>query len=66
MSGGYSPDDPNAAFMEAYQADPLLTISSGTWRIDVATYSTIGTGCTGVQLDLEIGMIVTVTDEAAT
>lgn len=61
-SGGYSPDDPNAAFMEAYNADPLLTLPSGTWRIDVATYANIGPGCTGVQLELALELIVTVTD----
>ncbi len=61
-SGGYSPDDPNAAFMEAYNADPLLTLPSGIWRIDVATYAKIGPGCTGDQLDLDIGLVVTVTD----
>jgi hypothetical protein len=61
-SGGYSPDDPNADFMEVYNSDPLLTLPSGTWRIDVATYANIGPGCTGVQLDLDIGLVVTVTD----
>jgi len=61
-SGGYSPGDPNAAFMDAYYSDPLLTLPSGTWRIDVATYANIGPGCTGVQLDLAVELIVTVTD----
>jgi len=61
-SGGYSPDDPNAAFMEAYNADPLLTLPPGTWRIDVATYANLGPGCSGEQLDLALELIVTVTD----
>lgn len=61
-SGGYSPGDPNADFMEAYHSDPLLTLPPGTWRIDVATYANIGPGCTGVQLELAVELIVTVAD----
>jgi hypothetical protein len=61
-SGGYSPGDSNAEFMEMYYSDPLLTLPAGTWRIDVATYANIGPGCTGVQLDLDIGLVVTVTE----
>jgi len=61
-SGGYSPEDPNAAFMDVYLADPQLTLPAGTWRIDVAAYGTIGPGCTGAQLDLEIALVVTVSD----
>ncbi|MGZ8563458.1 MAG: hypothetical protein ACXWWU_07545 [Candidatus Limnocylindria bacterium] len=61
-SGGFSPDDPNAAFLRTYFADPELTLPSGTWRIDVSTAATIGGGCTGPQLDLALALLVTVTE----
>jgi hypothetical protein len=61
-SGGWSEDDPNAAFLRTYFADPQLTLPSGTWRIDVSMLGTIGEGCTGPQLDLELSVLVTVTE----
>ena len=61
-SGGFSPGDENAEFMEIYNATPELTLPPGTWRIDVTTSGNIGPGCTGQLLDLALELIVTVTD----
>lgn len=61
-SGGWSEDDPNAAFLRTYFADPELTLPAGTWRIDVSTAATIGQGCVGEPLDLETALLVTVTE----
>lgn len=58
-SGGYSSDDPNAAFMEAYFADPELTLPPGTWRIDVSAFGNLGHECGGDALiDLAIELVV--------
>lgn len=32
-SGGFSADDPNAAFYRAYFADPVLRLPAGSWRV---------------------------------
>lgn len=61
-SGGYSPDDPNANFLDIYHADPELTLPAGTWRIDVTTAGVLGNGCDGPPLDLAVSVVVTVTD----
>jgi len=61
-SGGFSPDDPDAAFLRTYFAEPELTLPTGTWRIDVTTAATIGEGCVGEPLDLAISLLVTVTE----
>lgn len=61
-SGGYSRGDPNAEFMEAYQQAPELTLPAGTWRIDVATSGSLGEGCTGPRLDLQVSLTVVVTE----
>ena len=61
-SGGFSPGDANAEFMEFYNSTPELTLPPGTWRIDVTTSGNVGPGCTGELLDLALGLIVTVTD----
>jgi hypothetical protein len=61
-SGGYSRDDPNADFMEAYQQAPELTLPAGTWRIDVATFASLGEGCTGPLLRLEVSLTIVVTE----
>ena len=61
-SGGWSPDDPNADFLETYFADPELRLPAGTWRIDVATNGTLGEGCTGPSLDLATSLVITVTE----
>ena len=61
-SGGFSPDDPNADFMESYFAAPDLVLPSGTWRIDVTTLGNLGGECGGDQLiDLAVALVVFVT-----
>ena len=32
-SGGYSADDPNAAFYRTYFADPVLRLPAGHWKL---------------------------------
>ena len=61
-SGAWSPDDPNAEFMELYNSDPALTLPPGTWRIDVAAVGIIGEGCAGETLDLAASIEVDVTE----
>lgn len=61
-AGGFSPDDPNAAFLRTYFSDPELTLPSGAWHIDVSTSATLGDGCVGPQLDLALTLLVTVTE----
>ncbi len=43
-SGGYSPGDPNAHFIEAYLHDPQLRLPSGTW--DLQAHALFNTGDT--------------------
>lgn len=63
-SGGFSPDDPDADFMEAYFADPELTLPPGTWRIDVTALGNIGRECGGDELiDLAVELVVFVAQE---
>ena len=61
-SGGWSEDDEHADFLRTYFSDPELSLPPGTWRIDVATHGTRGEGCRGPQLELEMSLIVTVTE----
>jgi hypothetical protein len=61
-SGGFSPDDPNADFMQAYFAEPELTLPPGTWRIDVSALGNLGHECGGAALiDLAVELVVFVT-----
>jgi hypothetical protein len=61
-SGGWSPDDPNAAFMETYHSQPELTLPPGTWRIDISTSGNVGDMCDGEPLSHELSLLVTVTE----
>jgi hypothetical protein len=61
-SGGWSEDDPNAAFLRTYFSQPELTLPSGTWRVDVTVLANIGQGCTGPPVDLALALVVTVTE----
>jgi hypothetical protein len=61
-SGGHSPGDPNAEFMEFYNSSPELTLPAGAWRIDVMTIGNLGEGCDGELLGHEVSVVVTVTD----
>ena len=61
-SRAYCSGDPNAEFMQAYQQASELTLPAGTWRIDVATAGSLGEGCTGPRLDLQVSLTVVVTE----
>ncbi len=61
-SGGSSEDAPNADFLNTYFSEPELTLPPGTWRIDITTGGTLGEGCTGGQLGLELALLVMVTE----
>jgi hypothetical protein len=50
------------AFLRTYFSEPELSLPSGTWRIDVTVHGNIGDGCTGPAVDLELALIVTVTE----
>jgi hypothetical protein len=49
----------NEELMEAYYADPDLTLPAGTWQIDVFTSASFD-DCGGEQLDLSLSLIVNV------
>lgn len=61
-SGAFTDDDADARFRRSYFADPELRLPSGTWRIDVSTAGVIGDECRGEPFDLELSLIVTVTE----
>lgn len=61
-SNGYSADDPDVDFKRAYQQSPELRLPAGTWRIDVATSGSLGEGCSGPLLDLQVSLTVVVTE----
>lgn len=61
-SGGWSEDDPNAAFMEIYNSQPELTLPPGTWRIDITTSGNLDDTCDGEPLSHELALLVTVTE----
>jgi hypothetical protein len=46
-SGGFSDDDPNAAWYRAFFADPLLRLSAGSWRLSATADGYLGRGCEG-------------------
>lgn len=61
-SGGWGENDPNAAFMELFFADPQLHLPAGTWRIDAVAEFSIGSDCTAHPTSLRASVEVTVTD----
>jgi hypothetical protein len=46
--GGWSNDDPYAAFYDSYYHDPQLRLSAGTWRISAKSGFSIGGSDCGV------------------
>jgi hypothetical protein len=58
-SGGYSEDDPDAAFLKDYFADPQLRLPPGSWRVYAIAQFTLG-GCGGElhELRAEITIVV--------
>lgn len=61
-SGAFTDADPDADFRRSYLSDPDLRLPPGTWRIDVTTAGVLGEQCRGEPLDLELALVVTVTD----
>jgi hypothetical protein len=41
-SGGWSGEDPHAAFYKAFFADPVLRLPRGTWRVVANAWFTVG------------------------
>jgi hypothetical protein len=44
-SGGWSADDPNAAWYSTFFKDPVLRLPAGTWRLTARLDATIGDTC---------------------
>lgn len=61
-SGAFTDEDRDADFRRSYFADPELRLPAGVWRVDVTTAGVIGDQCRGESLDLEISLLVTVTE----
>jgi hypothetical protein len=51
-SGGFSDDDPNAAWYRAFFADPLLRLPPGSWRLSATADGYLGNGCDGPRYHL--------------
>ncbi len=52
-SGGYSGDDPNAAFYQAWYADPVLRLPAGRWQLRVTAIGFLAPCAAGApELDL--------------
>jgi hypothetical protein len=60
-AGGYSPDDPADAFIEAFLNDPIYRLPAGTWEIQAWT-SFLGQGCTPPETRLSTSVRISVTD----
>jgi hypothetical protein len=57
---GWSEDDPNAAFYEAFAMAPDVRLPPGAWRI-TARATFLGAGCTMPERDLRASTVVVVT-----
>ena len=51
-SGGYTFDDPDADFWEAFLADPLLRLPPGQYRLSALVGLHAGEGCDGPLMEL--------------
>jgi hypothetical protein len=59
-SGGYSADDPDAAFWEAFFADPELHLGAGEWQISAGATFDDGDDCTADPIHLDVAIVLTV------
>lgn len=59
-SGGFSVDEPDGPFWQAYFADPLLHLPAGTWRISASTGLMTGKDCSPPTHDLTAGVTIQV------
>jgi hypothetical protein len=58
-SGGWSPEEPDAAFYEAYLDDPEFRLPSGVWQVSAIAPLSIG-DCTGQDVSLKATVTLTV------
>jgi hypothetical protein len=61
-AGGYSPDDPNAAFWEEYFAETDLYLPAGDWEIRAEATFDAGDTCTAVPTQMTASITLTVED----
>lgn len=59
-SGGYSPSDPNAEFIQAYLNDPQLRLPSGTWELEAHASFNTGDTCSADPISLSATVRITV------
>lgn len=60
-SGGFSADDPDAAFYRAFLADPLVRLPAGDWQITAVASFVHGRECSGRSYLLTATVLVHVT-----
>jgi hypothetical protein len=60
-SGGYSADDPDQDFAEAFLNDPVYRLPAGTWELE-AFSEFLADGCTQPQMRLSAKIEIVVTD----
>ena len=61
-SGGYSADEPDAAFWEAFFADPELHLPPGQWRVTAEALFDDGPDCTANPVQLSASIVLTITE----
>jgi hypothetical protein len=61
-SGGYSPEDPDAAFWEAFFAEPDLYLPAGEWEFIAAATFDDGGDCTASPTYMTVAITLTVAD----
>ena len=57
-SGGFSADQPDGPFWQAYFADPVLHLPAGTWRITAVTGLMTGKDCSPPNHNLTAGVTI--------
>jgi hypothetical protein len=58
-SGGYSADDPEAAFAQAFlDGNPVVSLPAGDWRITAGASLVEGEGCSGASRTLAAPIVV--------
>jgi hypothetical protein len=58
-SGGYSADDPEAAFAQAFlDGNPVVSLPAGDWRITAGASLVEGEGCSGASRSLAAPIVV--------
>jgi hypothetical protein len=61
-SGGFSNDDPNAAFLREFLTDPDVRLPSGTWDITAKAYFADQPSCAGATHSIGATLRITVTN----